>query len=105
MCCTVFKLSSREKKSVNTEMLFYVATARSSAKSIFRVDIDAAEEDVIKHICSVLKSAKKKKLIEIYVSRDEIGGNGTAAIYITNKHPEILSDIIPKNTSSFYVKI
>ena len=100
------EISSLEKRGINTEILFNIATARNSDKKLIRLNIKNEDlQKIIKTVNSVLKNAKKGNLIETFVPLSEIAENNTAAIYLLNKFPE-LSEEKPTDTHySIFIKI
>lgn len=100
------KINSREKRGINTEILFNIATARNSGTALIRLDVvKEAGDSVFKAMLTSLRNAKKKNLIDTYVSIEDIKGNGTAAIYLLNKFPELQSAVALDNFYSLFVKI
>ena len=100
------EIKSREKNGINTEVLFNIATARNSSTALIRLDVlKEAGDSILKATVTSLKNAKKKNLIETFVSIEDIKGNGTAAIYLLNKFPELQGAVALDNFYSFFVKI
>ncbi len=101
-----YEIKSCEKRGVETEVLFDIATARSSGLSLVSLKVTKKEKsNALKNVLLALKDAKKRSIIDFYVPDFEIAEMGPAASYLLNKFPELANREEDTEFYSVYVRI
>lgn len=101
-----YEIKSTEKRAIETELLFNIATARSSGDSLILITVKKKEKsNATKNVVFYLKDAKKRGIIEFFVPEFEISEMGPAASYLLNKYPELTKSETDPAFDVIYVKL
>lgn len=88
------ELSGQNAELLTTEILFFIASAKSNKNEIIRLNIkkiltDEREKKRIEAINRILRSLKRRKVIQFFVISSEITEHTTETEYLKNKYPDI----------------
>lgn len=94
MDITVCELAGKTSKLLNTEILFHITSAKVLGKTLLRLSIkensDADREARrTKAVTDILKSAKRRGLIQLFVLSSDLKSSSTETEYLENVYPEI----------------
>lgn len=108
MDITVYELAGKTSKLLNTEILFHITSAKVLGKTILRLGIKEVfdgerEERRIKSVTNILKSAKRRGLIQLFVFSSDLKYSSTETAYLENIYPEIKN--INTDERFFIIKI
>ena len=91
--------------TLETEIMFAVASARAQGIEFLKIDISADKESGMKTaVAKHLRQLKKQGRIQLFVEVRDLHGTSTEAQYLTNKYPEA-TDVFGNDESSVIVKI
>ena len=91
--------------TLETEIMFAVASARAQGIEFLKIDISADKESGMKSaVAKHLRQLKKQGRIQLFVDAHDLHGASTEAQYLTNKYPDIL-DVFDKDANALIVKI
>ena len=106
-------LASIERTSIDTELMYEIATARADGVELLRIFIssDPTDERRAPHKISAnlirrLKILKESGLIQLYADKRDFSVMSTQAHFLINKYPQLF-DVMPSDEGNeyFYVKI
>jgi hypothetical protein len=100
-------LSGKTSETLNTEILFSIASAKSLGKDIVKLSLKSAETETPEAIArrlnaatKILKSAKKSKLIQLFIYSADFDKESTELEYMKNKYGELIS---AKDESEYFL--
>ena len=98
MNITTNELTGKNSELLTTEIKFFISAAKSLGKDLIRLNIkrlgnDEAEARRINTINRILKTVKRRGLIQLFIISTEIDGATTETEYLKNKYPDITSYI------------
>lgn len=90
------KLRERNYTALLTEIMFTVASERAVGTELIRLEIpspkDKNDTKAYPAVTRILKSVKKKGIIQLYVPKEDLPEATTEAEYMMNKYESIISD-------------
>ncbi len=94
MDITEYELVGKNSKLLNTEILFHITSAKVLGKTLLRLGVKEVfdgtrEERRVKSITDILKSLKRRGLIQLFVFSSELKNSSTETEYLENVYPEI----------------
>lgn len=91
--------------SLDTEIMFSVASARAREMDFVKIDLsEDNEQKIMASALKLLKTMKKQGRIQLFVDSAELHGSSTEAQYLANKYPETL-DAFKDGQKAIIVKI
>ncbi len=91
--------------SLETEIMFAVASARAQGNDFLKIDLSEDKENKSwPAVQRQLKLLKKQGRIQFFVDTVDLYGTSTEAQYLANKHPEVF-DICGREENAFIIKI
>ena len=103
------KLTGSTPDLLVTEIMFYIASAKSLGKDLLRLTLDKTVDDAayskrLLSVARILKSVKRKKTIQLFVTNADFEAENTEIEYLLNKYPALL-EIISNAEDSFIIKL
>ena len=102
-------LKERNYTALMTEIFFNVATERACATEIVRFDIprssDKNDQKAYPAALRIMKYAKKRNFIQIYLNDEMLSDSSTESLYMKNLYDFIEDEIHPEGYDYIYVKI
>lgn len=88
------ELSGQNAELLKTEILFFIASAKSNEREIICLTIknvfnDEREKKRIETVNRILRSLKRRNVIQFFVISSEIDEHTTETEYLKNKYPNI----------------
>ena len=88
------ELTGKTKDLLVTEILFFIVSAKSMNKDLIKLKTNVTAESTelekrLTPIRSILKSAKRRKLIQLFVASTEFESQTTEIEYLQNKYPHL----------------
>ena len=104
------QLRERNYSALLTEIIFNVATAKAEAAELVRFDIgkptDKNDTKAYPAALRIMKYAKKRGIIQIYLNDEMLKSNSTEALYIKNLYGDFIEgEIRPEGFDYIYVRI
>lgn len=97
--------TSQGTSTLETEIMFSVASARAQEIEFLKIDFSADNGEQIKAAAlKQLRALKKQGRIQLFVVAEDIHGSSTEAQYLVNKYPNI-SDTLKDGERVIIVKI
>lgn len=102
------ELTGRTRNLLLTEIMFLVASARSMGADLIKLKIKREEgepvsEKELAEITRILRSLKRCKMIQLFVSSDEFENNTTEIEYLLNKYPALPKEL--NDSFCFVIKL
>lgn len=105
-----YEITGKNADQITTEIMFFVTSAKTlnydlitlSLKSIENKELDEKRKSLADKI---LKSVKKKGIIQLYISCLDFESTSTEAVYLKNKYPDLILSPTNANENSFILKI
>ena len=100
-----FDLTTHIAATVQTEILYSIASARASGADFVGLNIAGESAEKIKLAATkVLRAAKKQEKIQLFASSEELATTTTEAQYLNNKYPDLV-DACKVGIETVFVKI
>ncbi len=91
--------------SLDTEIMFSVASARAQEMAFVKIDLSGDNDQKIEAgAVKLLKALKKQGRIQLFVDSEQLQGSSTEAQYLANKYPEAF-DTFKNGEKAIIVKI
>ena len=91
--------------TLETEIMFAVASARAQGIEFLKIDISADKESGMKSaVAKHLRQLKKQGRIQLFVDVRDLHGTSTEAQYLINKYPEA-PETLGNDETSVIVKL
>ena len=108
MKITVNEITGKTYEQMKTELMFFIASAKSLGYELIRLNIEATGDDkretMRSHSLSrLLATVKRRGFIELYIKVSELTDSSTEAKYLRNKFPEITGEC--DESSSYVLKL
>lgn len=102
------ELTGKTSRLLTTEIMFFIVSARSMNKELLKLKIkkeenESVSEKEIAAISKILKSVKRKNLIQFFVASTDFGAQSTEIEYLMNKYPTLVKEQVDE--VYFIVKI
>ena len=94
MNTTVHTIEYKDKKSLNTELLFIIACERVAGRELVNVRLSNTETGATfrNSAAALLRAMKREGVITLFVFEDELRDQEkTESIYLVNKYPALAS--------------
>lgn len=92
-------LSGKNFETLNTEVLFAIASAKSLGRDIVKLVLKSEEKETsesferrIAAVKRILKGAKKNKLLQLFVYSPDFDKESTELEYMKNKYSELIAE-------------
>ena len=86
------KLTAAKSELVKTEILFFIAKAKTDNSDLLKITIgadDAVSQKKANFARTYLRKEKSSKKIQLFIKSDEIDNQSAESRYLRNKFPEI----------------
>ena len=83
-----FKIISTTNSALETELAFYIATARAEKAEIIKISIEAGAERFLPMAEKILRSLKKAGKIQLFELAERLASDTASAWYLKNKYPQ-----------------
>ncbi len=108
MKITVNEITGKTYEQMNTELLFFIASAKTRGFELIRLEVspvgDEKREEVrSRSLSKLLAKAKRSGFLELYILTENLTGNSTEAEYLRNKYPEIVNQ--DDGNASYIIKL
>jgi len=89
-----YELTGKTTDLLTTEIMFFIASARAVKMDLVRLNIkkcftDEREAKRVGAIIKVLKSIKRRGIIQLFIFSNEMENHSTESEYLENKYPEL----------------
>ena len=99
MKITINYLSGKSFETMNTEVLFAIASAKSLDRDIVKIALKEDDTETpetfsrrLGTVVKILKAAKKNKLIQLFVYSSDFDKESTEVEYMKNKYSELITE-------------
>lgn len=99
MSLKTFKIISSTNFELETEIAFYVASARAENAEIIKIVIPAESERFLTVAKRILRSLKRESRIQLFEEAKNLKSDTTEARYLRNKYPMIVESQIEEETA------
>ena len=105
MKITVNEITGKTYEQMKTELMFFIASAKSLGYELIRLNIEATGDERkdaarSRSLARLLASVKRGGFIELYIKAEALSDDSTEAEYLRNKYPEITAE---RDSSSSYI--
>ncbi len=105
MKITVNEITGKTYEQMKTELMFFIASAKSLGYELIRLNISVASDEKRELMRShsltrLLGTVKRQGFIELYIKAEALSDDSTEAEYLRNKYPEITAE---RDSSSSYI--
>jgi len=102
------ELTGHTRDLLVTEVMFFIVSAKSVNADVIKFKIktadgEAVSEKVLTEITRILKSCKRQRMIQLFLSCDEFEINTTEKEYLLNIYPELPQEL--GNDYAFVIKL
>ena len=92
------ELTGHTRDLLTTEILFFIASARATNSDLIKIKIKSDDtnpitEQKISEINGILKSVKRRKLIQLFVTSEQFESQSTEIAYLLNKYPDLPQEL------------
>jgi len=110
MIYTKVELKERNYTALLTEIYFNIASERAVGSELVRFDIkkpkDKDDTKAYPAAVRIMKYAKRRSFIQIFLTENMMGENTTEALYMQNLYGELIEkEDLPEGYNFIYVKI
>lgn len=110
MIYTKVVLRERNYTALLSEIFFNIATERACKAEIVRFDIpkspDKNDQKAYPAALRIMKYAKKREFLQIYLNDEMLASDSTESLYIRNLYGDFIeNEIRPEGYDFIYVKI
>ena len=95
----IFKIISATNSELETEIAFYVASARAEKAEIIKLVIPSEAERFVTVSKRILRSLKREARIQLFEEAKNLNSDTTEARYLRNKYPMIVESQIEEEPS------
>ncbi len=97
--------TAHSASTLETEIMFSVASARAQEMDFLKIDLSDDNDDKARTVViKLLRQLKKQGRIQLFIDAAELFGSSTEAQYLANKYPEALS-LCGEDEKAFIIKI
>ena len=91
------ELTGKTSKLLVTEIMFFIVSARSMNKDLIKFKIkkeekESVSEKEISAVSKILRSVKRKNLIQFFVATTDFSTQSTEIEYLLNKYPSLIKE-------------
>ncbi len=105
-------LNSIASETVETEIIFELASARADGVELLRFDVAKLEDDkaynkLMRSIKKILRVLKERSMVQFFAMPDNFINSGTESKFLINKYPDVFEEMLTDGDDGmyFYLKI
>ena len=105
-----YEIKGKNSDQITTEIIFFVTSAKTLEYDLIKLNlklIENRELDEKRKALSdkILKSIKRRGMIQLYISAADFESTSTEAIYLGNKYPDLKLSLKDDGEYSFILKL
>jgi len=105
MKINTFEIDKTNEEQLETEILFYIASSRAEGKELVKLSVKGErKERTISIALKILRAAKKRNTVQLFLTAQQMYGRTTEGEYIKNKYPDV-QNILDNGESAVLIKV
>lgn len=86
MNLVTYTITGTTQDLIKTEIMFFIASAKATGQDLIKLELEEKQFDMASKI---LRSAKRGRMIQLFILSDSLGDKTTEVAYLKNKYPDI----------------
>lgn len=110
MNITTYEITGKNADHITTEIMFFITSAKTLGYDIIKLNVKSIESKELNEkrktvSDKILKSLKKKGMIQLYISASDFESTSTEYVYLVNKYPDLKLSLQSDEKTSFILKM
>ena len=86
MNLVTYTVTGTTRELIKTEIMFFIASAKATGQDLIKLELEEKQFDTVTRI---LRSAKRGRMIQLFILSDSLEDKTTEVEYLKNKYPNI----------------